>query len=350
MKRARRHSGFTLVEVVIAAAITSVILVGMASAMLIASKAAPGRTGTTEMTLQAGRATDLMSADIACATAFSILGTGSIEMTVPDRTGDGLADKVRYSWSGTSGAALYRTFNNGTAVAVANDVRTFSLGYVKAATKQATSYSESGEYLMFNTDNNLLYGAFNVPDKNAVGINFLPSIPNSAAYFRVTRADFLLVSKPLTASSEVRVNLRSGSSVSSVPSSVSDYCKMTAPSVLSGWVEATFSQNAQLTPGNTVNLTVARVGGSTDFTASIRTGVNIANANLCYSTDSGNSWSIDSSRTLPAYVYGVYGTKNADAYNYNLTHVTCTLKCGNSPIAQVRSDFRALNQPQVSGP
>jgi hypothetical protein len=64
-----------------------------------------------------------------CASSIVTRSATQISLVVPDRTGDGAADTVRYSWSGTVGAPLQRQINGGTAETLLETVQAFGLTY-----------------------------------------------------------------------------------------------------------------------------------------------------------------------------------------------------------------------------
>ena len=89
---------------VLASVIVAIILLGMHSAMLLASRANPDRNGRNSSWLQGGLGLDQMSADLSVATGFSAMTSTSVTFTVPDRNGDAAAETINYSWSGVAGA------------------------------------------------------------------------------------------------------------------------------------------------------------------------------------------------------------------------------------------------------
>lgn len=130
MRRDRtvRVRGYTLVELVLGLAVTSVLLTGMASALLIASRAA-NPTGPTPKILTGSRAVQDILNELHYALTFTERSANAVEFTVADRNGDALPDTIRYAWSGIAGDPLTRQYNGGTVVTVAEDVHDFSLDY-----------------------------------------------------------------------------------------------------------------------------------------------------------------------------------------------------------------------------
>lgn len=128
------RSGFTLVELVLSMGIMSILLMGISSAILLASKALPSPNSVATRKSDAAAALNQLSADLTCATAITELTDTAITITVADR-GHGAAgpETIRWAWSGTAGAPLTRQYNGGTPATVASNVTAFSLTPTLAA-------------------------------------------------------------------------------------------------------------------------------------------------------------------------------------------------------------------------
>ena len=129
----RTRGGFTLIELVISSVSASLLMAGMGSAMFLAMKAA--ETDTSVMnTLEAGWVLDEMITELQTALYFKERTATSVKFVVADQTEDGNTETIHYSWSGTAGDPLTRTFNSQSAVDVAEDVQAFALAYTVEAT------------------------------------------------------------------------------------------------------------------------------------------------------------------------------------------------------------------------
>jgi hypothetical protein len=110
-------------------AASSVLVGGVASAVFVATQAVVAPSGPTgAAAASASRAAELLAELHFAATVTERTAT-SVTVTVADRTGDGLAETVRYAWSGTAGDPLTRQYNGGTVAVFAADVHRFSLSY-----------------------------------------------------------------------------------------------------------------------------------------------------------------------------------------------------------------------------
>lgn len=88
---------FTLMETVVALAISTVLLLSLGSTVLLASRSIPTGREPFIREGQVQRSLALMVSDIEVANAVSI-GTNEFVLTVADRDGDGAQETVTYSW------------------------------------------------------------------------------------------------------------------------------------------------------------------------------------------------------------------------------------------------------------
>lgn len=125
---------FTLTEVVLAMTIMTILMGGMASAVLIASHALPADNDASQKTASGLDAVHGLVADLATALTVTEATSTSIEFTVPDR-GHGAAgeETIRYAWSGTSGSPLTREYNGAAPVTLCDDIQALSLQYSLSA-------------------------------------------------------------------------------------------------------------------------------------------------------------------------------------------------------------------------
>ena len=99
----RRRAAFTLVEVVLAVAITAVIGLALVGIMVMAQRGLASATAEGTSAHQADRALQMMLTDINLATSITTQTATSITMVVPARNGDTQPETITYAWSGTAG-------------------------------------------------------------------------------------------------------------------------------------------------------------------------------------------------------------------------------------------------------
>ncbi len=121
-----QRSAFTLLELMLALASASVLMVGLSSALFIASQGLDLDQGASASLVRSGVAVGRLLADARTATRFRSVTSTAMEFDVADRTGDGAVDRLRYAWDGAAGGPLTRTINGGSPVTLLRDVRSLS--------------------------------------------------------------------------------------------------------------------------------------------------------------------------------------------------------------------------------
>lgn len=142
---------FTLLELIVALLASSMLLVGLASALFITMQATQPDLGGHESCYQTSEAVVELASELRFAQTFSERTDTSVEFTVADRTGDTNADTIRWEWSGIAGDPLTRQINGGIAANVLQDVHEFKLSYlIRAIESQISSSGEvtSDEFLL----------------------------------------------------------------------------------------------------------------------------------------------------------------------------------------------------------
>ncbi len=131
-----RRRAFTLLELVFAMVAMTALMGGLASALVLASRAIPDDTSPAAVAIDAYYAADQIAGELFCARSFSERSAIATTFTVADRDNDAIAETIRYAWAGTPGDPLTRQYNTAAAVAVVDDVREFEIRYdVKTVTR-----------------------------------------------------------------------------------------------------------------------------------------------------------------------------------------------------------------------
>lgn len=128
----RRSNALTLIELVVSVAITSILVGGLVSAVVLATRALPEDIGGRDTVTMAGALVDQMADELSTAQHVYEATATAIKFSVPDRDNDGVDEVLRYTWSGTAGDALQREYNGSAASDVVLDVHEFSLMYESA--------------------------------------------------------------------------------------------------------------------------------------------------------------------------------------------------------------------------
>jgi len=123
------HAGFTLIEMLVSIAIMSVLVTGIASAIVLATRAAEG-AGQPAALADAARVIDQITAELAVALTFSERTGIAVTFTVPDRDADEASETIRYAWSGVDGDPLTRQYNGGATQPIVQNVHYFNVTYL----------------------------------------------------------------------------------------------------------------------------------------------------------------------------------------------------------------------------
>lgn len=125
-----RRAAYTLLELVIAGAVSALLVGGLASMIYLANRALQGQTSGSMQIVEAKEVIDEVAGDLLYATSFSERTANAITFQRPDRDGDDMPETIRYAWSGTAGDPLLMTYNGGTPAVLADRVQTLNLSYL----------------------------------------------------------------------------------------------------------------------------------------------------------------------------------------------------------------------------
>jgi len=123
----RRRLAYTLMELVVGMAASTLLMGGLSSSLYISSRALnTDNTSARDSSTASGILNDMMD-DLRHAVLFQERTATAVTFTVPDRDGDEKSETIRYAWTGTPGDPLTYQYNDGTVVTLANSVKDFNL-------------------------------------------------------------------------------------------------------------------------------------------------------------------------------------------------------------------------------
>ena len=186
-----RRGGFTLIELSVGLIASSILLIGLTGSLFLATQANRTDLGPFRNSSAAAFALDEVTRELSYATKVRSVTPGrSIEVEIPDRTGDGAADVVRYEWSGTAGAPLQRGFNGGTASNVVASLQAFDLQATsRTVTEQMIGNitNTSGVVRWYDkSSSQLAEGSTSLDWGEGVGTDFIPKLPEGATTWTPT--------------------------------------------------------------------------------------------------------------------------------------------------------------------
>lgn len=318
--RSMDRSGFTMLEMVASVAVMSILVVGMSSSIFIVTRSLDTGTGPAAKTLEAADAADRFIADLNVAIAFTEQTANAVTFTVPDRDGDGMAETIRYAWTGIAGDPLTRLVNGGVAVAITPDVQQFNLSYQLRTVGPPTPPPEveGSEQILIFHDNapGGSMSAFNVNSSSWAAEYFFPTFPGNAVSWKITRAK-VHVRKSFTSNGVISVEIRTADGSLKPTATVlgqASFLESSLPGDSSYiWIEVPIGGVQGLDPTVGLCLVVKHVSGSGN-SCIIEYEQNgspmTPNCHWMTTSNSGSSWSTpNDTRDMRFYVYGTVTTQ-----------------------------------------
>jgi hypothetical protein len=344
----------TLVEVVVALAMFSLIALALESALMLATKAVPDAQSANASYVAGAKVNDQIASELFYAQSVTELTSRSITFTVADRDNDSVPETIRYAWSGTSGDPLTRQYNSNAAVNVLDNVQEFTLAYDKRAVKSPTTYTEGPEQQVYSSGKGLLGGGSIVDSANFVGEAIpAPSWSSDVVLWRVTRVR-IVAQQSGTSGDVFRVQVRPQNGGGLPGSVVADQVAVAESSLplFYSTFDIVFSGAPSLSPGDAVCVIFRYARGTTplDVWCNNLSLALFSGTQLVSTSNGGASWSGNTLRAVAMTVWAAGSTKDADSYKYYLTDVRTLIRSGNDVAARVNGTLRVPCEPQVSGP
>jgi prepilin-type N-terminal cleavage/methylation domain-containing protein len=341
--------GFSLIELVAAMAITTILLAAIASTVALATKAIPQTNDAFSAPMSAGAVVDQMAGELESALLVLQQTPTSVTFTVPARNGDATPEKISYSWAGPSGAPLLRQYNAGPAVSVLGSVDQFSLTPVIVTSTESypgVASEDATDSLIIDNSSTSGVGTLNVNASNCVGQLFASSSwPTGVVGWRPTRVQFQAETSGLIATTDMLMGLPQGNSTSVVP--YPQQYSITAITLLSsfGWQQFSFSGIDRLAPNAGVCLLVEGASGGTNSMVIENNNL----AGLLQTNNGGSSWNYISNKAMVSQLFGklTRSTTTQYATSKYLSALGITLRAGPSTNPSVTATAQLLNRPAM---
>jgi hypothetical protein len=367
---AARRPAVTLAELAVSIAVTGLLAGAIVSSILIASHALPERSAATTAVIGDTALLQDLATDLAEAVSFTQRNAQSVEFMVPDRTGDGNADVLRYAWSGTAGDPLTRQINGGTVAPLAPAVQAFSLAYgvdTVSVRQRESSATTSDLTLLANFDG---WGAvtptaeeFSLSTSSWAAEYFEPAIPSGTLEMTITEVSLYLRKTVGDSPGDLWIEIYAPGGGSTLPAGSplgsSAMVSNTSIGTSYSWVSFPFTNVTINWPrGGYVLVAKATTVGPAARAFYYRATAAPADSTIMlWTTDGGATWNPPSS-SMNQYdmffqVHGTYSTRSVREENrslYFLRSVTATLRSDARATVAARTTARVLNAPEVSGP
>lgn len=340
----RPARGFTLIEMVLSISIVGVVMGATAGVALFVHRAAA--TSNTAAS-SAPDAIRTLQEDLQYATRISAATANSITLEVPDRNADGVADQVRYAWSGVAGASLFRVDRIGAATAIVPSVAEFALSTFTDRIGSAPTMGESSSRVLVSNHGS---GAnASVGDASFVAQAFSPSLPADALWWRVTSVRVGLArdsSGGLGGDLRVRLHNSTFANVGPRIASCADVRKSSLPSN-AGWYDFPVIDCPQIDPSQQIAVLLAGEGNSRIASLDVQSSGSIpAGTALLESSNAGGGWSNQSGKCLKFEIEGVVGTRSGISPVHRIVAVTVRLRAANSNTPWMTT-IAPINQPEA---
>ena len=345
--------GLTLIELVVSIAVTTILMLAIGSAMLVATKAMPEANGPANQIIVASEVAEQLAAELQYAVSVNSRSEKMIEFTVADRDTDEVPETIRYEWSGTPGAPLTRQYNGASVVEVLASVQEFDLSYdLETISKQITPENESPETLLSSYWSLFYLADYSINNSQWYGQYFFPSLPADTISWKVTRVEFYARVHG-AAKGECRVQLQLPSA-GKFPSGVVLEQKTLLESTLLDTYskqQFDFSSVSNLSPDKGLCLVFKWIFDADACDIRGRyTGAGTPDSHVVKSTNAGASWISLDNHSLLYWVYGTVTTAGEPQIQqtYFLRKVNIKLRTGNDNQSSVYTAAEILNKPEVT--
>jgi hypothetical protein len=348
----KRPAGHTLIELVVAMVASTVLLAGLGSVMFIARQVAYSPSGASRRT-EAADVLSQLTDELQYATLVIGQSANVLEFLVGDRDADGTAEKIRYEWSGTSGAPLRKSINGGALVTVLESVTNFNATYLlESKTTTLTPTVDTAEALLASNASVQDDGDYNINTLSFSAQQINPaafaSVPVNAISWNATKVDFYGRDNS-SANETLLVQLRSTGSPNDGPTSdVLGQVSIPESTLGSdGWKSAVFASPVRGL-GFHRRYAVVWAGLGSGDAARLPYGNGGANGVL-ESGDGGASWQFSNTRRLYWRIHGTYTTPGTPR-NVTRTYITqigIVLQAGGFSHARIDASVPLANRPEL---
>ena len=291
-----------LLELTISLVITGIIASGIFAAVAMTLRGMPTASRGAPATIAAADIVDRLITELETAVYVTERSATAIGMTLPDRNGDGIPERVRYAWTGAAGGPLTRRYNGGSVVTIAPQVDQFNLTpLIKTVTEQypAVATEDAAESLLIDVST----GGSNNNDLTATtwfGQYFSLTLPSDAYAWRPTRVELMAKKSSLGGISLVQTRPPTSAMTPSATVLEQQTMSETSLGINYGWQSFNLAAVDPLASGGAFCVVIRQQAGVKSATLQSTGDF----PGLLKTSNTGTSWSYDGSKALVSRVYG----------------------------------------------
>lgn len=322
-------------------AITSVLVVGISSAIVVATRAVNAPASAAGRTRSAAEVAELIARNLSLASSISEAQQNSICVSAFDDDGDGTSQEICYEWGGTIGDPLIRKVD-GEAFTILEDVRLFTLSY----TPVTQGESARDDYLAgFSASKDLVN--YKVSQTKWIAQSFTADLPAGATGWKPKRVE-LRIRKTGGTAGQVQTYLSypdvtggpGGAAIGSGSISESELFADYA------WISIAFTSSLPtFNLGQRLWVVILGTVDSPGELAYYNKFTSVPNWQMRLSSNGGTSWSTMPKCALLFKVYGTITGTSAGNEERVLSAVRVSLAAGDDESTRIDTGVNLLNLP-----
>ncbi|UYV12539.1 MAG: prepilin-type N-terminal cleavage/methylation domain-containing protein [Phycisphaera sp.] len=308
MSMPHQRRGLSLVELLVAMAMSATVLGGAVAAIGLS-----GRTFQSAANgIQSSGAIDAlahMSSDIQLSLLVTERTATATTFWVPDRTGDGAPEQIRYAWSGTPGDPITYSMNGSTPVEIIEGVDALSLEYLVASVQGQATFATPAPPAPI--DESIFDRAYTgtgtthaLTTTSWVAAIIQPALPAGGSTFQVTRVQIPMAKG---GGGNVTVSLHRVDMLTARPEATalaSDTCPASHLPATMAAAEFDLTNTTTFSAGDYIAIVVSQgAGGSSAADIALEPSPQYLTDGWIATTDAVGVWSINATKDIPIVVY-----------------------------------------------
>ena len=337
------RTGYTLVELIVGMAVSSILLLSMGSTVFLAMRAIPNPQKDPQASILAGQIVDQITEELETALSVTQLTATTIAFTVPARGSDTIPERICYSWSGTHGGPLTRQYNGGTVVTIAPSVNLFALTPSSTSVQETypsvATESTSATLLASCTGTSGL-GDDNVQSNQSLGQYFKPVVGSGVCAWQATSVQFM--AKQVSGTGTTLVQMQPSNATLTPTGSINEQSTLPSASSTYSWKSFSLTQEPNMAAGSGICLVLQDQTGNPSVTVEQVSGAGQLQAN------GGGNWSYNANNALYSQLYGKLTTSSSSQYCNAGYLTTMGIQLQLSPAAApLQTSAAMLNHPEL---